>query len=122
MATVLVIDDDDGMRYLMTLVLEKAGHRVLGAENGRTGIDAFHREPIDVVVVDLLMPQMGGVAFIRWLRTEQKKTTPAILLTSFEGDEALGSAMEAGATEILQKPIRLATFVDSVVRHCAKNP
>ena len=61
MATILVIDDEQSIRGLLKEILVKAGHRVLEAEDGRKGLALYQKEPVDLVIMDLLMPETDGL-------------------------------------------------------------
>jgi CheY-like chemotaxis protein len=68
MATILVIDDEQSIRGLLKGVLEKAGHRVLEAEDGRKGLTLYQKEHVDLVIMDLLMPETDGLEATLQLR------------------------------------------------------
>ncbi|MEK6632652.1 MAG: response regulator, partial [Nitrospirota bacterium] len=61
MATILIIDDEESIRHLLREVLEKAGHQVLEASNGREGLEIYQKHPADLVIMDLLMPDTDGL-------------------------------------------------------------
>ena len=65
MEKVLVIDDEPGIRGLLATILERKGYAVVLAESGRKGLDLFRRERPDLVVLDLKMPDMGGITVAR---------------------------------------------------------
>ncbi|HSN04989.1 MAG TPA: response regulator, partial [Nitrospira sp.] len=60
MATILVIDDEESIRGLLRDILSKAGYRVLEASDGREGLATYQKEPVDLVIMDLLMPNTDG--------------------------------------------------------------
>jgi two-component system response regulator (stage 0 sporulation protein F) len=64
MATILVIDDEDAVRTLLRTVLERAGHEVTEAPNGRLGLASYRERPADLVNTDILMPEMNGLDMI----------------------------------------------------------
>ena len=64
MATILVIDDQAPVRTLLRTVLEQAGHEVTEAPNGRLGLAAYRASPADLVITDILMPEMNGLDLI----------------------------------------------------------
>ena len=65
MSRILVIDDDVPLRLVLRSILERAGHTVLDAPDGRTGLALWRREPTDVVVTDIFMPEQDGIEVIR---------------------------------------------------------
>ena len=68
MAKVLVIDDELSIRSLLSAVLRQKGYDVVLAENGRKGLESFHQERPDVIVLDLIMPEMDGMAVLQSIR------------------------------------------------------
>ena len=72
-AKVLCVEDEEGMLDLLQLILEAAGYTFLGAENGRVGLDMMHSEQPDVVLLDLMLPEVDGAEVLL-----RKKEDPAI--------------------------------------------
>jgi CheY-like chemotaxis protein len=68
MARILVIDDDELIRDMLSQVIQQAGHRVLLAENGRVGLGVLEQSPVDLVVLDIFMPDMEGFETMRAIR------------------------------------------------------
>lgn len=107
MARVMVIDDDEVVRMTLTLVLEKAGHEVVAAEDGRKGMALFKMNPADVVLTDIYMPNQEGLATIMALR----RTCPAVKVVAISGGGAnagldvLPVAEALGADRALRKPV-----------------
>ena len=60
MATILIIDDQESIRALLRTMLEAAGHKVMGASNGRIGLDLYRQKPTDLIITDILMPELNG--------------------------------------------------------------
>lgn len=81
MAHILVIDDDDALREVVTMALEQKGHRVTAAENGKVGVARFMAEPADLVLTDVMMPEQEGVETIMQLR----KTHPNLRIIAMSG-------------------------------------
>jgi DNA-binding response OmpR family regulator len=104
---VLVIDDDAAMRGTMRKILERDGHEVLDAPDGRRGLEIFRREGADLVVTDLIMPEKEGIETIIELREESEGVR--ILAVSggdhhFAGQDRLADAETLGADASLAKP------------------
>ncbi len=116
-ATVLVIEDDDASRMLLTYLLEAAGHRVLAAENGAVGLDlalALAEGP-DIVLCDLQMPVMNGYEVARGLRSSPRwRVVPLVAVTAFSMQGDREKALEVGFNEHLSKPITPETFVQQI--------
>ncbi len=103
-ARVLVVDDGDANRELVTLVLEEVGLRVDGAENGQIGVDKAQQTPFDVILMDMQMPVMDGQTATRLLR-QQEMQMPIIALTAHAMKGFEQEIMAAGCSGYLTKPI-----------------
>ena len=122
MQTILVVDDKAGVRTLVREYLEQEGYRVCTAENGRDALYAARHEGPDLILLDIMMPEMGGYDFIRAYRKNHE--TPIILLTAKldESDKVLG--LELGADDYVTKPFgmrELVARIRAVLRRRAAN-
>ena len=103
-ATILLIDDEAAVRSSITDHLEDLGFRIVTAENGRAGIERFRSERVDLVLVDLRMPEMDGLEVLAYI-TQTAPETPLIVVS---GTGVIADAVEAlhrGAWDYLLKPI-----------------
>lgn len=104
----LFIDDDRHLLELVSMVLESEGFEVVQASNGQEGMAAF-LDPLmpafDVIMVDLMMPVMDGLRFLRWLRTNAESRIPVLVLTGRCGADTVEAVKQAGADVLLFKPI-----------------
>lgn len=82
MGTILVVDDEPDLRFLMRRILTGAGHQVVEAGNGEVALDAVRKAPPDLVVTDMMMPVMDGVELIRRLRADPATVSIPILSVS----------------------------------------
>ena len=98
MSTVLVVDDEPDVRFMLCRVFERAGHKVIASGNGDAALQAVKLSRPDLVVTDIIMPVMDGVELIRRLRADPD--TAAIPILSVSGDWHL--AVDADA--VLAKP------------------
>jgi DNA-binding response OmpR family regulator len=107
--TILVVDDQANIRTLVREYLTAEGFRVVTANNGREALFAARHEKPDLILLDIMMPNMDGYAFIREHRKE--RATPIILLTAKleETDKVLG--LELGADDYLTKPFGMRELV-----------
>ncbi|MBF0135468.1 MAG: response regulator [Magnetococcus sp. DMHC-1] len=107
MARILVIDDDVGVRALMRVILEDAGHVVVEAPNGRLGIKRYRENSADLVITDMVMPEKDGVEVIVELM-EMDSSIKVIAMSGggrgLEADYNLGIARDFGAIRTLAKP------------------
>lgn len=106
MKRILVIEDQAPMRRNIALMLEMEGYRVFAAENGKVGLEAARKEKPDLIICDVMMPELDGHGVVQTLRDEDATaTTPFIFLTarSDKGDIRIG--MNFGADDYLVKPV-----------------
>jgi len=113
---ILIIDDDPDFRYLFKLGLDMAGYETLTAENGADAMSVIERETLDIITVDLMMPVMDGLRFLRWLRNEAKVSLPALVFTSSVSKDIVVEATAAGATDVMLKPVKLPELLEKVAR------
>ena len=119
---VLVIDDDPDVRNTMRWILEAAGFVVTLAGNGREGLSLQRRQPADIVVTDIFMPEQDGMETIWQLREE----FPDVSIVVVSGGAAEGSnysfvARELGVRNTLRKPFDPEELIDAV-RQLARTP
>lgn len=107
--TILVVDDKANIRRLLQDYLSEHGYRVLVAENGRQALYTARAENVDLILLDIMMPEMDGYEFMRVYR--QEKSTPLILLTAKldETDKVIG--LELGADDYVTKPFGMRELV-----------
>jgi CheY-like chemotaxis protein len=104
-ALVLVVDDDDRSRELMRIVLRHAGYRVVAAPGPQAAIAMLATEQPAVAIVDLLMPEMNGLEFCRWLRAQHAHAAMRfVLLTGMDTEGTRTEARAAGADAVVTKP------------------
>jgi DNA-binding response OmpR family regulator len=119
--TILVVDDEKRLVSLVNEYLQQAGYRVVSAFNGKQALEVSHREKPDLIILDLMMPEMNGYEFMQVLRKEMD--TPIILLTARVEDEEKVVGLELGADDYVTKPFRpreLVARVRSVLRRSNK--
>ena len=117
MAVILVADDDGHIREVVRFALEKAGHRVVEAADGAAALRCVAAEPVDAVVLDIVMPEVDGIEVCRRLR--ERGNVPILFLSSRdeELDRILG--LEMGADDYVTKPFsprELAARVKALLR------
>ena len=111
MTTVLVVDDEPGMRETLTDILEGAGYAVLVASDADSALAAFRRQPVDVVVMDVRMPGRDGVSVLQ----EMDGPPPSvIMMTAYAMEERIRAAMESRAYAMVHKPFQ-ARYLLSLV-------
>lgn len=110
---VLVVDDDDANRALVADLLAGLGFSVRRASDGGAALEHIRREPVDLLITDLVMPRMDGMELIRTLRADPAFGTACILAISASASDYTGQeAMDAGSDAFLTKPLRLSALLD----------
>jgi adenylate cyclase len=105
-ARLLVVDDNKVNRLLLTRSLEQQGHGVACAENGRAALEMLRREPFDLLLLDIEMPEMDGFQVLEQLKGDlQLRDLPVIVTSSLEGVDNVVRCIELGAEDYLQKPV-----------------
>ena len=101
----LVVDDDRINRMLLTRSLESDGHVVRTAANGREALDILYREPPDVVLLDIVMPELDGVSVLKRLKADENLAhLPVIMISAVDETESVLRCIEIGAEDYLPKP------------------
>lgn len=120
--TILIVDDERRMVSLLQSYLMQEGFRVVTAYNGREALEVADRENPDLVVLDIMMPEMNGYDFLYAHRAG--KDTPIIMLTAKVEDEDKVVGLELGADDYVTKPFKpreLMARVRNVLRRAGKN-
>lgn len=102
---VLIVDDEEGMRHMLTLVLEKAGYRVVQASGGMQALAALQDESVDLVLCDLRMPEMDGMQFLREVARRSLAVT-VIMMSAYGTLDAAIECMKHGAYDYISKPFK----------------
>lgn len=114
MASILIIDDNAALREVLRVGLETAGHTVREMRNGRDGIRAFRKEPSDLVITDIYMPERDGLELIEALR----RTHPQVKILAMSGASGtmdyLNRARLLGAAMVIRKPFEIPTLLKTV--------
>jgi two-component system, OmpR family, response regulator len=107
-ATIMLVDDEESIQKLLTYPLEREGYRVVQARDGEEALQRFAEQPVDLVVLDVMLPRLDGLEVCRRLRTGS--AVPIIMLTARddEVDKVLG--LELGADDYITKPFSIREF------------
>jgi DNA-binding NarL/FixJ family response regulator len=112
MKKILVIEDDSEMRRNIVLVLQLEQYQPIAAENGRLGVELAKREKPDLILCDVMMPELDGYGVLKALREDTNTTLiPFIFLTAKGEKDDLRSGMNLGADDYLTKPITQADLL-----------
>jgi PAS domain S-box-containing protein len=116
-ATILVAEDDADLRDVLTTSLTRNGHQVITARDGAEALAAIEREHIDLLVLDLIMPNIDGFEVLARLKEIQKdETLPVIVVSGTDRSLSELRAMRLGANVYLTKPIEAAALTEEVTR------
>lgn len=120
MAKILLVDDDDTVLALYGVELKGKGHTVVTAVNGEEGLTAAMKDKPNLILLDIMMPKMDGMALLSKLKEDANlKTIPVLMLTNFGQENMVQQAFTLGATDYLLKykvtPSEIAEKVDQVL-------
>jgi CheY-like chemotaxis protein len=120
LAKILIVDDDSAVQMTIKLLLERAGHSVVVASDGRKGLAQFESDQFDLLFLDIFMPGMDGFETMRLVRQKQPHV-PIIVISgkpvsvdSSTGPDFLTMATKLGAVSSLQKPFKPAALLAAV--------
>lgn len=114
-ATILVIDDDPDIRALLRHVLTEEGYEVREAAGGRSGLALAELKPVDLVILDLMMPDVAGWEVLERIAGRQ----PVLVLTALSDRRTVQRALDLGAAEVILKttgPLKLLAAVHSLIQ------
>ena len=112
---ILIVDDNPNVLKLLNISLSKAGYAIVEAENGEVAFQVANKEKPDLIISDIMMPQMDGIELC-WMIRENSEVplVPFIFLTSFDDQEMEIRGFRAGADEYLNKPIDRKELLERV--------
>jgi DNA-binding response OmpR family regulator len=104
---ILIVDDEEDVRIFLKYNLEKEGYTVLTASNGREGLEAIRENEIDLVIADVMMPELNGISMFKEMKSITEKNIPVIFLSASTDELHYLSAILAGCHDYLSKPVSL---------------
>ncbi len=110
MFTILVVEDDGELQQLFCRVLAKNGYRTLSAGNGREALEVIDQEYVDLVISDVMMPEMDGYELAASLR-ETGSTLPILMITAKDGFQEIRQGFLSGTDDYMVKPINVNEMV-----------
>ncbi|NBW01815.1 MAG: response regulator [Betaproteobacteria bacterium] len=114
MADILIVDDEVGVRELLSEVLQDEGYSVSLAENAAQARDLHFSKRHDLVLLDIWMPDMDGVSLLKEWAAQQKLTAPVIMMSGHATIETAVEATRIGAIDFLEKPIALTKLLQTI--------
>jgi two-component system response regulator PilR (NtrC family) len=119
MADLLIVDDELSMRQFLTHLLQREGHTVRVAENGRKAMELLRIQPADLILSDVKMPDMGGIELLRAAR-ELHPNVEVIMMTAFANESTAHEAFLLGAFDFVHKPFDNELLKEKVARALGK--
>ena len=107
---ILVVEDERSMAHLLQRTFEEEGHQVVVSANGREGFEIAQASRFDVIVLDVMLPGMDGVAVARRLR-ESRNQTPVLMLTARDTPSDIVAGLDSGADDYLTKPFSIGVLL-----------
>ncbi len=113
--TILIVDDDMELSDGLRVVLERLGHRVIQARDGQQGKQQIYQQRPDLVILDMMMPRMGGYPVLEHFRGKAD-APPIIMITANEGSRHKAYAEYLGVVDYIRKPFAMERLLEAVER------
>lgn len=114
---ILVVDDERDTLDLIDLTLSSAGYEIHLANNGAESLEKIRQDRFDVILLDIMMPDMTGFDVLRTLNQERNDLPPVIFLTAKSLPEDREMGLQLGAKDFLIKPVTRGSLLDSIKRN-----
>lgn len=121
MKKILVIEDEQDIRDSIQEIVEMAGYKVTPIANGAAGIKALMHNPFDLIICDIMMPEMDGFSLLTALKKDPNFVTPFIFLTAKVQSNDLRTGMNLGADDYLHKPFKRKDLLNAIETRLSKN-
>lgn len=118
--TVLLVEDFDDARSFMKLLLEKNGYQVIEAQDGYKAVEIVNRTSPDIILMDLSLPNMDGIAATKIIRKIHDFSRTPIIAVTAHGDAYFKRAIEAGCNDLLNKPLDIR-LMEIMLKHYLPN-
>ena len=117
-AKVLVADDDDALVNTLTLILKEHGYRVVTVPNGERLLERIQEEQPDLVLLDIMMPNVDGLQLLQRIRSEPRwRDLPVLMVSSMPPEDGTVRSLEIGASDFIPKPFRMKELLARVEAH-----
>ena len=116
--TILIVDDDHELSDGLRIVLERQGHKVMQARDGHQGKAIIHQHRPDLVILDMMMPRMGGYPVLEHFKGKPD-APPIIMITANEGSRHKAYAEYLGVIDYIRKPFAMERLLEAVQRGLA---
>ncbi|MDP8243211.1 MAG: response regulator [Candidatus Hinthialibacter antarcticus] len=109
----LIADDDASFRFLVKKTLSQSGFELIEASDGEEAVELLYEHPVDILLLDISMPKLDGLATCRKIRDAEDGTRiPIVIITGVDDVEAIKDSFRAGATDFIAKPINWLIFAE----------
>jgi len=119
--TVLIVDDELGIVEVLEFILGDAGFRVISALNGEEALARIKQDIPDLIVLDLMMPIMGGAEVLKAMRRDPKYSAIPVILTSALSEDTVREQCDGAYTLFMRKPFKSQQILDAIARFLAPN-
>src|SRR5438552_18171994 len=122
-STILLVDDEEAVRKVLTFPLERDGYNVVQAADGEEALARFGDQPVDLVVLDIMLPKLDGLEVCKQLRS--RSSVPIIMLTARDDELDKVVGLELGADDYITKPFSIREFrsrIRAALRRAAVPP
>lgn len=113
MAKILIVDDANFSRFMISTIIKGGGHEVIEAENGRVGLEKIQDEKPDAVITDLLMPDIDGIGLLKELK-EKNNGVPVIVVSSNIQEAMRQKCYDLGVAGFINKPPKKELILDMI--------
>lgn len=121
MGMIMIVDDEPVTQLMVRLMLQRANHSVIMANDGQDAMTQLNNESVDLIIADINMPKMDGLTLLQQLRQDKRyENLPVIVFTAISKSQTHLEAKQKGASGILTKPVSSSTLVDTVAQHLAR--
>jgi len=117
--TVLLVDDEENARTALSITLKREGYNVLTAASGDEGIEVLDKNPVDILVTDMIMPRVTGMELLSYARKNYPEVM-VIMVTGYASIENAIAALKEGAFDYITKPIKLEEVKITIQKACEK--
>lgn len=114
--TILIAEDEESNYLLLKTILQKHCN-LIRAKTGKEALEKFQEQPVDLIMLDIKMPEMTGLEALKEIR-KMSATIPVIMQSAYVFDSDMESARQAGASDFITKPINLKVLKETLSRYC----
>jgi len=118
---ILVVEDEESLLKLESILLTSKGYEVIGVPNGKAALEAIDEQQPDLVLLDIMLPEIDGFEVCRRIKSNQQtKDIPVIMLTAKTSREDMTRGEKVGADWYITKPFKSAMVIETIQRFLAK--